>query len=646
MPSTKKLLTATAGDDNLFVEDVFSNYLYAGSNGARTIANGISLSDEGGLVWVKNRGAVDSHVLFDTVNGPQKSLVSNDTAAGSDYSSYLSFPSAGTAGWNLAGATLNGTGTTWASWSWRKAKGCFDVVTYTGNDTARTIAHNLGSVPKMIIVKSTSDAYDWVVYHASLTNQQNLNLNTTSQAGNSGAEYWNSTTATSSVFSLGNQFRVNGSGKTYVAYVFGDDAVFGEGGDEQICKMGSYTHDGSGNATINLGFEPQWVLAKASSTGGTWYIFDVMRGLPASGVTNGANYLRANANNAESSTSFMSISSTGFNITGMNANETWIYMAIRRPMKVPEAGTEVFIANATSGVTNLSVGQFVTGFPVDLNINGKTTGSTKYVLDRLRGNGVYLATTATGVAASSSGTLMFNNGDASTVVDLYTNWYGAASGIISWSFKRAPKFMDTICYTGNGTGGATQAHNLTVVPELIMFKNTAGTGTGWISYWSTLGLGYYLLGFHSTAGIGTGSLLNNTAPTDSIITLSPELWNTNNNGEEYVAYLFATLAGVSKVGSYTGTGTGTTVDVDCGFSNGARLIIIRRTDAAGDWFIYDSVRGIVSGDDPYLLLNDTAAQVNTDYIDPLSSGFTVTTDAAVTSTLNVNNANYVFLAIA
>jgi len=649
MPSNKKLLQAaagSAGDDNLFVEDVFSTYVYGSTHGTSPIVNGINLADEGGLVWFKHRTATYSNILFDTERGTSNHLVSNTTAGNATSIGLGSF---NTDGFSFSGGNLNVNSASHVAWSFRKAEGFCDIVTYTGNDTARTIAHNLGSVPKMIIVKSTSDTYNWYVYHASLTNQQNLTLDTSNPAGNSGAEYWNSTTATSSVFSLGTYFGVNGNNKTYVAYLFGDDAVFGEDADEQICKIGSYTGTGSNGNTITLGFEPQWLMWKPSSGTGDWQIVDSMREWTADGV---ANRLEPNNSDAEALTgsTYCNLTSTGFVQNGSSGSNnasgtTYIYMAIRRPMKVPEAGTEVFITNATSGVTNLSAGQFVTGFPVDLNINGQKTNSTltKYVLDRLRGNGAYLSTAGSSVsAAPNSNTFMFNNGDASTVVDLYNGWWGSASGIISWSFKRAPKFMDTICYTGNGTAGATPAHNLQVAPELIMFKSTS-SNTGWISYWSTLGLGYYLLGFDSTTAIGTGSLLNNTAPTASIITLSTQGWNTNNNGDGYVAYLFATLAGVSKVGSYTGTGA--TLDVDCGFSNGARLIIIRRTDVAGDWFIYDSVRGIVSGNDPYLILNTTAAEVtNTDYIDPLSSGFTVTSSAPVG--LNASSGNYVFLAIA
>jgi hypothetical protein len=114
-------------------------------------------------------------------------------------------------------------------------------------------------------------------------------------------------------------------------------------------------------------------------------------------------------------------------------------------------------------------------------------------------------------------------------------------------------------------------------------------------------------------------------------------------GELGIAYLFATLAGVSKVGSYTGTGAD--LNVDCGFSAGARFILIKRADSTGDWYVYDSARGIVAGNDPYLLLNSTDAEVTgTDYIDPLSSGFTVTSSAP--AALNASGGTYIFLAIA
>jgi hypothetical protein len=111
----------------------------------------------------------------------------------------------------------------------------------------------------------------------------------------------------------------------------------------------------------------------------------------------------------------------------------------------------------------------------------------------------------------------------------------------------------------------------------------------------------------------------------------------------YVAYLFATLAGISKVGSYTGNGS--SQNINCGFATGARFILIKCTSATGDWYVWDTARGIVSDNDPHLSLNTTATEVTTnDSIDPNSAGFTVNQLAA--TNINVTSANYIFLAIA
>jgi hypothetical protein len=117
----------------------------------------------------------------------------------------------------------------------------------------------------------------------------------------------------------------------------------------------------------------------------------------------------------------------------------------------------------------------------------------------------------------------------------------------------------------------------------------------------------------------------------------------NQSGDTYVSYLFATCAGVSKVGNYTGTGT--TKQIDCGFAAGARFVLIKRTDSTGDWYVWDTARGIVSGNDPYLLLNSTAAEVtSTDYIDAYSAGFELSSTAP--AALNASGGTYIFLAIA
>jgi len=629
MPSNKKLLQAAAGSaggDNLFVEDVFSTFLYAGTGSSLAINNGLDLSGEGGLMWLKGRDGAYYHKWYDTERGIQYAIESNTTDANQTEAQGVT--AVGSSGFTLGtDGNTNSSGAAMSSWSFRKAAGFCDIVTYTGNgQTSQTISHNLGSTPKMMIMKCTTHVTEWYVYHASLGANNFLQLHSTVYAqAYTGA--FNNTAPTDTQFTVGNDSAINASGRTYVAYLFGDDAIFGEDGDEQICKMGTATLGGSGTGevSINLGFEPQFVLLKTSAVSENWLLVDTMNGAPV--FPSSQNYLSPNTSSANASYSFLNITSTGFNLANLGLNRTYIYMAIRRPMKVPEAGTEVYFQTTANAGTTLN-----TGFVPDFWIGGATAGNggtgSQFVMDRLRG-AKYLATSTAALEVGTNDP--FNGFPTNTFMN---NSQGGNR--VEWIFRRASQFMDVIAYTGNGTAGATQAHNLTVVPEFIIWKNRTGTNDSWISYWSTLGVGNYLLGFNTTTASGTGSLVNSTAPTASVITLSGQGWNVNNNGSNYIAYLFATLAGISKVGSVVHSGT---TNVDCGFSAGARFVLVRRTDASGGWYVWDTARGIVSGNDPYLLLNSSAAQVtNTDYIDPLASGFTLTSSFTA--------GTYIFLAIA
>ena len=145
-----------------------------------------------------------------------------------------------------------------------------------------------------------------------------------------------------------------------------------------------------------------------------------------------------------------------------------------------------------------------------------------------------------------------------------------------------------------------------------------------------------------------GTFWGNTDFTATQISLGSYA-NTNHNGIDMIAYLFASLDGISKVGTYSGTGYN--IDVDCGFTAGARFVMIKRTDTeisgttGTHWYIWDTTNGIVSGNDPYWKVSDAAASVtNTDYIDPLNAGFTVTSSAP--AALNASGGTYLFLAIA
>ena len=186
MPTTRKLLTAAAGGASStlgYVEDVYSTYLYTGNSNYDStnqyINNSIALSDEGGLVWIKNR-ALDSHALINTVDGPTERLTSNDKSVAADVSSYFSFPAAGTTGFNALSYGFNVLNNNYASWTFRKAEKFFDVQTYIGNSVSgRQIAHNLGSTPGLIIIKNLSNDNRWYVWHESFANNDYLYLNET-----------------------------------------------------------------------------------------------------------------------------------------------------------------------------------------------------------------------------------------------------------------------------------------------------------------------------------------------------------------------------------------------------------------------------------------------------------------------------------
>ena len=131
-------------------------------------------------------------------------------------------------------------------------------------------------------------------------------------------------------------------------------------------------------------------------------------------------------------------------------------------------------------------------------------------------------------------------------------------------------------------------------------------------------------------------------PTASLLSFGTFVY-VNNSASTYIAYLFATCAGVSKVGIYTGTGALQTID--CGFTAGSRFVIIKRASTGGSMYVYDSTRGLSSSDDPFILLDTNAAEVTgTNYVDTTTTGFQVT--AAASTTVNTSGVTYIFLAIA
>ena len=367
-------------------------------------------------------------------------------------------------------------------------------------------------------------------------------------------------------------------------------------------------------------------------------MFDSMRGL----TVTADNTLAANSASAEGTgTDWLTPSATGFATVGSSfyASATYIYIAIRRgPMRTPTSGTSVFAPFTYTG-DGASTRTFNIGLnPVDMvwqACRSSSTYSFNTLSSRLQGgNGMSTASTGSEVATQQAYDVQ--TGIRAIAFENTLNQSGQT--FVMEGFRRAPGFFDEVCYTGTGTQ-RTVNHNLGVAPELIIAKVRDLAGEQW-AVQATPALAADKVGFlNSTNAFGSFSQFGSTAPTSTVFTANSAI---NEAGYNNVAYLFASCPGVSKVGSYTGNGSSQTIN--CGFASGARFVLIKRTDSTGDWYVWDSARGITSGNDPYLLLNSTAAEVtSTNYVDAAASGFTITSSAP--AAINASGGSYIYLAI-
>ena len=238
----------------------FQTALYTGDGNAQTITNDGNSDLQPDWVWISMRSHADNRVLFDSVRGVTKRLVSNLNSLEVTVSDMVTaFNSDGfSVGTN---SNVTGDGKTFVGWQWKKtADAGFDIVTATGTGSAKTIAHSLSAVPHIIISKEkTGSVNDWTIYHHKNTaapETDSLILNETNATADQNT-HWNDTAPTSSVFTVGSGSVTNRNNSTYVYYLFSEKQGFS--------KFGSYT--GNGNADgpfVYTGFKPAWVMDKKS----------------------------------------------------------------------------------------------------------------------------------------------------------------------------------------------------------------------------------------------------------------------------------------------------------------------------------------------------------------------------------------------
>ena len=322
--------------------DYFTPTIYTGTGSSQSIDTGFAPD----WVWIKKRSGTANNCLYDTIRGATKTLHS-DVANGESTDAQL-LTAFETDGFTVGtGANVNESSATFVSWNWKagtaftndaSATGVgsidsagsvntdagFSIVSWTGTGSNGTLAHGLGSVPKMIIVKNRDGTQGWGVYHASLGNTKYLQLNASAAVGTA-STFWNNTTPTSSVFSIGTSGWMNDSSNKYIAYIFSDVKGYQ--------KSGSFIGNGNANGSYtHLGFSPAFLFLKnTADSGGNWQLFDNKRD-----PNNVANHrLFPSLSNAENSDTNNNIDflSNGFKMRTSNGDTnsngvTFIYYAV------------------------------------------------------------------------------------------------------------------------------------------------------------------------------------------------------------------------------------------------------------------------------------------------------------------------------
>jgi hypothetical protein len=298
--------------------------LYTGNGSTQTIS-GLGFSPD--FVWMKPRNVAEQHELYDAVRGVGKALYTDYTDAEGTYANGLT--SFNSDGFSLGDRIyVNGSSNSYVAWTWdagsstvtntqgsitsscrTNASAGFSIVGYTGTGSSGTLGHGLNVKPQFIIVKSRTQARDWLVYHTSYGATQYTTLNGTGAAAATSSA-WNNTEPTSTVFTIGNAAEINTNGSTNIAYCFAPVAGYS--------SAFSYTGNGSSDGPmVYLGFRPRFIIQKRTDSTGSWMILDTAR----DPINAARNELFANSSAAEfDNTSLFDVLSNGFKVRATFAN--------------------------------------------------------------------------------------------------------------------------------------------------------------------------------------------------------------------------------------------------------------------------------------------------------------------------------------
>jgi len=661
----------------LYSDDLFAVNLYDGTQSSQTITNGIDFSTEGGWVFRATRKTTTTNYGWtsnDTNNGIQKRFwpIPGNNALATQSDSITAF---NTDGYTFGGNMFeNESGSENLALSFRKAPGFFDVVTYTGDGNfSQDIPHNLGSAPGAVLIKSNSGS-DFAIWHREGRGSGSDGYFRFDSIDTAAAASFTPTATFFRVFTSGFTFNINSSGITYTAFVFAhDDQIFGENADESIVYCGSFEKPSSGASEhkVTLGWEPGLVIAKCtdqnSGENAYWYVNDFMRGLSLNNHANlHTNLYNSSFRNEEEKTyrGWYAVSDgfvldTSSNGSYQSMVGTTSYIAIRRPgHRPPTSAADVFIPyRQGTGQQNFNINYGISPDLVIFKKYNSNGGNNQTIwVDRTRGQNMRLDSTTSSGQYSASGHVEFDRQDGIRINSDPNDLYSDSFSYMHFVWKRAAKFFDTIWYKGTGSV-TTKPHNLKVKPEMIIVKSLnnvnwqvwhkdgydtnliLNSDSAWINGGPTSSYGG--TGFGTSIG---SQFLNNS--TDSVIGLDSAT-AVNDTNVEYVAHLFASLDGISKVGSYTGMPSATAYLVTLGFT--PRFIMIKNAEGTGDWNVFNYERGLVVGgtNAVAVALNTTNNEDQTSLtgnIRASTNGFIVVNGAS--TQINEDGKTYLYYAIA
>tara|TARA_Y100001938_G_scaffold116191_1_gene160028 strand:- start:146 stop:3154 length:3009 start_codon:yes stop_codon:yes gene_type:complete len=669
-------LSYKSGSTKVYVDEVFSTYLWKGTGSDQTINTGLDMSGEGGMVWVKNRSSSVNHAIVDTVRGAGKYIESNTTDAEDTYS--ITDPNARNINsFTSTGFTLKSddgnqyfnwpTGDPkYTSWSFRKAKGFFDVVTYTGTGSARTVNHNLGSIPGMIIVKRLDTSDNWNVYHRGQHSSNPpgyyLQLNTSDSIGGA-SNRWNDTAPTATEFTLGTAPVVNANGDEFIAYLFA-------GGESTADTARSVDFDGNDYLSMPVNNSDFDWAADGSLTIEAWVYMDNITGQTYNSIINRWNGsgkysfgldIKSNGNLFFYRGNGSTITTHESSRVTINVGQ-WYHIAV-----VKDGTTGRFFINGQACGTFSWNEAFTNSTSIPLHIGNLSDGNS-YPIDGKISNARFVNGTALYTSSFKPTYEPLTNITNTKLLCCNNSSVTGATVPSSETFSINVGNSGSSAYTLSGTdrNGSVSGNNATVTintgdtvnfavnasghPFYIRVSNggsnvstPAATGQGSQSgtvSWTpnTAGTFYYQCGFHS-------GMIGTITVQDAITANGDPTASTDSPFDDPEGFKFGSDAdeNIIKTSSYIGNGATNGPEVYVGFEP-QWLLIKNATGSNREWKMLDVIRGVPvgTGDVTFNADTDEAENTGQDVVDVNPTGFKITNNNAH---YNENGERMIYIAI-